>query len=101
MNPSTYNPDARNLTDEIRNVSQELAGASDAALGNIDPSKASGQAILAVRDAAQAPMSRQVAKFKQFVEDIGREMCIRDRLYTLQNLQGARGRLYALAPILV
>lgn len=72
LNPSTYNPDARNLTDEIRNVSQELAGASDAALGNIDPSKASGQAILAVRDAAQAPMSRQVAKFKQFVEDIGR-----------------------------
>ena len=41
-------------------------------MGNIDPSKASGQAILAVRDAAQAPMSRQVAKFKQFVEDIGR-----------------------------
>ena len=72
LNPSTYNPDARNLTDEIRNVSQELAGASDAALGNIDPSKASGQAILAVRDAAQAPMSRQVAKFRQFVEDIGR-----------------------------
>ena len=34
LNPSTYNPDARNLTDEIRNVSQELAGASDAALGN-------------------------------------------------------------------
>ena len=72
LNPSSYNPDARNLTDEIRNISQELAGASDAALGNIDPTKASGNAILAVRDAAQAPLSRQVAKFKQFVSDIGR-----------------------------
>lgn len=70
--PGNISQDASNLSSELMTVTKDLAGASDAALGNIDPTKASGNAILAVRDASTAPMNKQVAIFKQFVEDIGR-----------------------------
>lgn len=70
--PASMSNDAHNLSNEIMTVTKDLAGASDAAIGNVDPTKASGNAILAVRDASAAPMSKQVAIFKQFVEDIGR-----------------------------
>lgn len=72
LEAANISQDATNLSSELMTVTKDLAGASDAALGNIDPTKASGNAILAVRDASTAPMSRQVAVYKQFVEDIGR-----------------------------
>ena len=70
LTPSSMSPDARNLSDELLAVTKELSGAGDAVLGNVDPTQASGTAIIAVRDQAALPLNEQTAYFKQFVEDI-------------------------------
>lgn len=72
LSPASTSPDAFALTQELRDVTRSLAGASEAALGDINPENTSGKAILAVRDAAAAPLNRQIAMYRQFVEDIGR-----------------------------
>ena len=68
--PAHTSPDAKNLTDEIIGQTRELAGAGDAATGTIDPTKASGAAIIAVRDQSALPLNEQVARYSQFVEDL-------------------------------
>ena len=70
LNPSVVSPDARNFTDELITLTKELAGAGDAATGQIDPTQASGIAIIATRDQAALPLNEQVARYRQFVEDI-------------------------------
>jgi hypothetical protein len=62
--------DAYNLWQTLYQVTKDLAGGSDAALGQIDPSKASGTAIIAVKSQAALPLNDQMSAFKQFVEDI-------------------------------
>lgn len=70
LTPSSMSPDAKTLSDELLTVTKDLTGAGDAALGNIDPTQASGSAIIAVRDQAALPLNEQTAKFRQFAEDI-------------------------------
>lgn len=70
LSPSQISPDAKTLSDEIIYQSRELAGAGDAATGSIDPTQASGAAIIAVRDQTALPLNEQVARYRQFVEDI-------------------------------
>ena len=70
LNPSVISPDAKNFTDELITMTKELAGAGDAATGQIDPTQASGTAIIATRDQAALPLNEQVARYRQFVEDI-------------------------------
>lgn len=70
VNPSPLSPDARNLVNELVAQSRELAGAGDAATGSIDPTQASGTAIIAVRDQTALPLNEQLARFRQFVEDM-------------------------------
>jgi hypothetical protein len=70
LNPSAVSPDARNFTDELISLTKELAGAGDAATGQIDPTQASGTAIIATRDQAALPLNEQVARYRQFVEDV-------------------------------
>ncbi len=72
LTPSSMSPDAKILSDELLTVTKELCGAGDAALGAIDPTQASGSAIIAVRDQAALPLNEQTARFRQFVEDIAR-----------------------------
>ena len=75
-------PDAKNLSDEMIAITKDLSGAGDAALGNIDPTQASGSAIIAVRDQAALPLNEQTAKFRQFAEDIA---CIWLKLWGIYN----------------
>lgn len=70
LQPSTMSPDAKNFCDEIVDRSKDLAGAGDSATGDIDPTQASGTAIIAVRDQAALPLNEQIATYKQFVEDL-------------------------------
>lgn len=70
LNPAQISPDAKNLSDELLSQSRELAGAGDSATGSIDPTQASGTAIMAVRDQAALPLNEQVARYSQFVEDL-------------------------------
>lgn len=70
LNPTSMSGDAKNLSDDIKNNTKDLAGAGDAAMGLVNPEQASGAAIGAVRDQAALPLNDQVASYKQFVEDI-------------------------------
>ncbi len=85
LTPSSMSPDAKALSDELLSVTKDLSGAGDAALGNIDPTEASGSAIIAVRDQAALPLNEQTAKFKQFAEDIAN---IWFRLWIVYNPSG-------------
>lgn len=70
LNPAQMSPDAKALSDELIDMSRELAGAGDSATGSIDPTQASGTAIIAVRDQAALPLNEQLARYSQFVEDL-------------------------------
>lgn len=70
LNPANIASDALQLSNDLLQTTKDLAGASDYALGNINPEQASGTAIIAVRDQSQVPLNEQVARYKQFVEDV-------------------------------
>ncbi|MEF9984259.1 MAG: hypothetical protein RR806_05320 [Oscillospiraceae bacterium] len=70
ISPAPLSQDAQILQNELMVMTRELEGASDAAMGQIDPTKASGEAIKAVRDQAAIPLNEQINNYKQFVEDI-------------------------------
>ena len=69
LNPAAMSPDAYNLQQDLISGTRELAGAGDNATGNIDPTQASGKAILAVQQASQMPINEQVDNYKYFLED--------------------------------
>jgi hypothetical protein len=70
LNPAQISPDAGAYSADLLGNTRELAGAGDAATGQVDPTKASGAAIIAVRDQAALPLNEQLAAYKQFVEDL-------------------------------
>lgn len=70
--PAQMSPDVVKLQEGLINVTRDLAGAGDAATGEVDPESASGRAILAVQQASQAPMTEQRESFKAFIEDVAR-----------------------------
>jgi len=72
LNPSTMSQDVQVLSNDLMKLTQEMSGASEAALGKINPEQASGRAILAVQDASAQIMSLQMQQHEQFVEDIAR-----------------------------
>ena len=72
LNPANMSPDARGLQEDISNNTKDLEGAGDVATGQVDPTQASGKAILAVQQATQQPLNEQVETFKTFVEDLAR-----------------------------
>lgn len=72
LKPATISADAYNLQKELQEETQNLAGASDTATGNVDPTKAAGKAILAVQQASQQPINEQIEAYKDFIEDIAR-----------------------------
>lgn len=70
LNPASMSHDAQALLSDLITTTRELAGAGDAAMGNIDPQRASGAAITAVRDQQALPLNEQIAEYKQFAEDL-------------------------------
>ena len=72
LNPAQISPDAKNFCDELSQKTKDNASASDTALGNINPEKASGRSIIAVRDASAIPINVHIARKKKFYEDVGR-----------------------------
>mgnify|MGYP005757595091 CR=1 FL=1 len=69
LRPTSMSSDAYNLQQDLIQGTRELAGAGDTVTGNVDPTQASGKAILAVQQAAQQPLSEQVENYKYFLED--------------------------------
>lgn len=70
LQPAAISSDATVLQNELITTTKELAGAGDAALGNVNPEQASGAAIVAVQGQADIPLNRELAAFGQMVEDI-------------------------------
>ena len=70
--PAQMSPDVVKLQEDLIQVTRDLAGAGDAATGQVNPESASGRAILAVQQASQAPMTEQKESYKNFIEDIAR-----------------------------
>lgn len=70
LNPAPMSGDAASLEGELVTQSRELEGAGDAATGQVDPTKASGEAIKAARDQSALNLNEQTANFKQFMEDL-------------------------------
>lgn len=70
LNATNISSDADKLSEDLLQITKDLAGATDYALGNVNPEQASGTAIIAVRDSAQVPLTEQVARFRQWVEDV-------------------------------
>jgi len=71
LNPTSMSNDAPKLLESLMSNTRELVGAGDSATGNIDPTQASGTAIIAVRDQNVLPLNEQAATYKQFTEDYG------------------------------
>lgn len=70
--PSQMSADVEKVQNELISLSRELAGAGDIALGDIDPEKASGKAILAVQQASQQPLVEQLSGLKDLIEQMAR-----------------------------
>lgn len=74
IQPAMMSGDVNVLQADLMNVTRELAGANEFATGGIDPTKASGKAILAVQQAQQQPLTNYLMGLKMFLEDISRIM---------------------------
>lgn len=70
--PAQMSSDSKQLQDELITNTRELAGAGDIATGNVNPSDASGRAILAVQQASEQPLTEQTTNLKTFIEDLVR-----------------------------
>ena len=68
--PAQMGTDSKTLQDELMTNTRELKGAGEVASGNIDPTQASGKAILAVQQASEQPLNEQTTGLKRFIEDI-------------------------------
>lgn len=72
LRPAQISPDAKNFCDELSQKTKDNSSANDTALGNINPEKASGRSIIAIRDSSSVPINIHVARKKKFYEEIGR-----------------------------
>ena len=87
LNPSNMSPDAKNLQDDLKDYTKDLEGAGDVATGTVDPTQASGKAILAVQQATQQPLNEQVNTYKTFLEDEARIWYDMWKAYKVDGLQ--------------
>lgn len=72
INGTSMSADSKYLLDELVTYTQDLAGAGDNASGNVDVTKTSAKAILAVQQAQQQPLNEQLYKYKDFLEAIAK-----------------------------
>ena len=72
IQPAQMSGDVQTLITNLISITRELKNASNIATGNIDPEKASGKAILAIQQASQQPLVKQLSSLKTFIEDLAR-----------------------------
>lgn len=70
--PAPMSGTVKQLQDEIINVTRELNGAGDAIVGQINPERASGTAIIAVQEQAAISLNEQSNSYRQFIEDVAK-----------------------------
>lgn len=72
IQPASMSTDVSKLMNDLISITRELKNASEIATGGINPEDASGKAILAVQQASQQPMVKQLTSLKKFIEDLAR-----------------------------
>lgn len=72
LEPAQISPEPRNFLEGLLSNTQELGGAGETAMGNINPSRVAASAIIAIRDQAALPLNEQVEKRNTFVEDLAK-----------------------------
>ena len=71
LQPAGMSGDALNINSILMDRTRELMNAGQAVTGEIDPEKASGSAIIAMRDQAAIPLNELQSAFKDFYADCG------------------------------
>lgn len=87
LHPANMSTDAKNLQDDLKDYTKDLEGAGDVATGTVDPTQASGKAILAVQQATQQPLNEQVNTYKTFIEDEARIWYDMWKAYKIDGMQ--------------
>lgn len=72
IQPSSMSTDVSKVLNDLISITRELKNASDVATGGVNPEDASGKAILAVQQASQQPLVKQLTGLKKFIEDLAR-----------------------------
>ena len=70
--PAQMSSDVAKTISDLISITRELKNSSDIATGGVNPTEASGKAILAVQQASQQPMTKQLTGLKMFIEDLAR-----------------------------
>lgn len=70
VSPSPMSGEAKQLQEELIAVTQQLHGSGNLLVGQIDPQKASGAAIVAVQEQSAIPLGESSASYQGFIEDI-------------------------------
>lgn len=72
VQPTTMSSDVNRLMTDLIQITRDLKNSGDIATGGINPEQASGKAILAVQEASQQPLVKQLTGLKRFIEDLAR-----------------------------
>ena len=72
IQPAQMSIDVEKVQSELITLSRELENAGDNVTGNVDVTKTSGRAILAVQNAAREPLNEQLTFLKTFIESEAR-----------------------------
>lgn len=72
VQPASMSTDVSKVINDLIGITRDLKNAGDIATGGVNPESASGKAILAVQQASQQPLVKQLTGLKTFIEDIAR-----------------------------
>lgn len=72
VQPAQMSGDVFKFMGDLISVTRELRNAGDMATGGVNPEDASGRAILAVQQAMEQPLSKQIFALKDTIEDLAR-----------------------------
>lgn len=72
VQPAQMSSDVPKLMSDLISVTREIRNASDIATGGVNPEDASGKAILAVQQASEQPLTKQVYALRETIEDLAR-----------------------------
>lgn len=72
IQPASMSTDVSKLINDLITITRDLRNAGDIATGGFSPEDASGKAILAVQQASQQPLVKQLTGLKRFIEGVAR-----------------------------
>ena len=72
LTPAGMSADITNIQNELMEVTRDLSGAGDSVVGDVNPERASGQAILAVKQASEQSLTEHIVRYKDFLQDVAR-----------------------------